>query len=285
VGLSIALAVAGCAGLARDSGSPAQPVLESVRITGSRMCGSHASTATASTFSFSCPDLPTRMPSGWKLTPGWEAATDKAGRARANRTVVLNVSTPLATEIDVELVRGGTQLNLPLEAVNPVATGSPGDVAATGQVGVTGFDESARRMWMIEVVVSTCADSRHLQVFNRAARHSERSAPLDVYLVRDVAEQVCIGQAGTNPATRAGVGDPVNPRAPGGCPGGGTGKAFDICESCPSLPPEGLRIHASGIYCGWDEVLQVYGYSGENALRARICTLSQVGSREACEGR
>lgn len=280
-----AAALAGCAATSNPRpAKPALPVLESVRIAGARICGSQTSTAAASTFNFECPDLPASVPSGWRLTPGWETATDKAGRARSNRTVVLNVSGPLATEIDVELVRGGTQLNLPLDQVASGNPGRPGEVAADRQVGVATFDEARKRMWIVEVTVSTCADSRHLRIYNRAARDPERSAPLDVYLVRDPAEQVCIGQAGANPATRAGIGDPANPRVAGGCAGGGTGKPFQICETCPALQPPVLSVYSAGQYCDWEEVLSVYGY-GEGTSRSQFCRLSQVGSREACEGK
>lgn len=271
--LMVVVAVSGCAGAARHS-APAQPVLESVRILGTRICG-NAPAGTAATLP--CPELPASVATAWRLSPGWE--TRDQGRLRANRTVVLNVSGPLATEIDVELARGPDQLNRPLQAINPVAAGSPGEVAATGQVGITTFDEATRRNWIIEVVVSTCADLRHLQIFNRAARASGRSAPLDVYLVRDPDTRVCIG------ATGVGIGDPATPRPPGGCAGGGTGKAFEVCETCPSVHPRGLSIHASGSYCSWEQVLQAYGYDDENSVRARSCRLSQVGSREACEGR
>src|SRR5690606_36479365 len=119
--LMVLLLVSGCAGTARHS-TPAHPVLESVRILGSRICGRLPSGTGAT---LTCPELPASVATGWRLLPGWE--TRDQGRLRANRTVVLNVSAPLATEIDVELARGPDHLNRPLQAINPVAAGSPGE--------------------------------------------------------------------------------------------------------------------------------------------------------------
>jgi hypothetical protein len=276
---------AGCAGQAAKVAKPAQPALESVRLAGNRICGSQASTAAPSTYTFECPPLPATAPSGWRLTPATQPAEGNPARVRANRTAVINVSGPLSTELDVELVRGGTQLNLPLETTRSGTAGVPGEVAASRQVGLTTFDEGGKRMWLIEVVVSSCADARHLQIFNRTAKEAERSKPLEVYLLRDPADQVCVGQSGPNPAIHAGIGDPINPRAAGGCAGGGTGKAFQFCETCPELQPAALSVYATGNYCSWDEVLEVYGYAGKDSMRAQLCKLSQVGSREVCEGR
>ena len=277
--------IAGCAGQFAKVAKPAQPLLEGVRIVGNRICGSQASTAAPATYNFDCPSLPTTAPSGWRLTPATQPAAASSPRARANRVVVVNASGPPSTEIDVELVRGGTQLNLPLEASPSGTAVAPGEVAASRQVGITTYDEAGRRMWLIEIVVSSCADARHLQIFNRAAKEAERSKPLEVYLLRDSAELLCVGQSGPNPASHAGIGDPINPRAAGGCRGGGTGKAFQFCETCPAVPSAALGVYAAGNYCSWDEVLEVYGYAEKDSVRARHCTLSQVGSREACEGR
>jgi len=276
--------LAGCAGSPGKAPKSRELALESVRMTGKRICGSLGSTTTASTFSFECPPLPTAVPTGWLLSPAWESPAGNPQRVRANRTAVINVSGPGATEIDVELVRGDAQLNLPLEPSERGA-GAPGEVSASRQFGVTTVDDGKRKLWMIEVTVSTCAESRHLQIFRRTPKELERSKPLDVYLVRDAGELLCVGQADANPAMRAGVGDPANPRAAGGCAGGGTGKPFQICESCPGLPPRGLSVYATEKYCSWDEVQQAYGYSGETPSRAQLCKLSQVGSREACEGK
>ena len=260
-------------------------MLESVRLTGERLCGDRAATATGAAPAFECPQLPSPLPSAWLLTPPWETTDAAPPRMRANRTAVINASGPEATEIDVELVRGDGQLNLPLEPVTPATAGSPGEVAASGQVGVTAFDQGGRRMWMVEVLVSTCADSRHLQIFNRSTRSTERSVPLDVFLVRDPAGRLCIASSETNGGPGTGLGDPVNLRPQGGCAGGGTGKEFRACETCPSLGPRGLSVYFAGRYCTWEEVLEVHGYAGKGTVRPQLCRLSQVGSREACEGR
>lgn len=272
-----------CAGSGGRIPEPAHPTLESVRITGKRICGDPASaTAVAA-----CPALPAQGPTEWRLSPLFSPSIADPKRLHANRVAVINVSTPGNSELDVELVRGEGQRNLPLERVEPdFASGIPGEVAASRQVGVTVVDDGGKRLWMVEVVVSTCADARRLRFFNRTARDDERSLPLDVTLVRDRTEQACIDQPGANPALRPGVGDPAGTRAPGGCGGsGGTGKTFLICETCPSLLPAQAGVFSAGRYCDWNEVLSAYGYTGDGAAKRQSCSISQVSSREACEGK
>lgn len=281
--LAVACAASGPSGTRVPK--PHQPMLESVRFAGSRICGSTASTAAGSIFTFNCPALPTTEPSGWLLTPAYAASVLAPQRLHANRSAVIRVSGPPLTEMDVELVRAGGQLNLPLTQVEPNASGAPGEVSASRQVGVTTIDDGRKKSWLIGVNVSSCADSRHIQIFNRSSNREERSPPLSVYLVRDPNEAICVGQSGPNPAARAGVGEPINPRPEGGCPGGGTGKLFQTCETCPSLHPPALSFYSAGSYCSWEEVLAVYGYAGESAVKPRICELTQTSSKEACEGK
>lgn len=279
-----ALALLGaCAGSGGRIPDPVHPTLESVRITGKRTCDAPGASAAVA----ACPALPAQGPTEWRLSPLFSPSVADPKRLHANRVAVINVSAPGKAELDVELVRGEGQRNLPLELVEPdFAAGIPGEVVASRQVGVTVIDDGERRLWMVEVVVSTCAGARHLRFFNRAARDAERSLPLDVTLVRDAGEQACIGQPGPKSTIRPGVGDPVGTRAPGGCGGsGGTGRLFQICESCPSLLPVPLSVFSSGRYCDWNEALEAYGHSGKDADRPRTCKLSQVGSREACEGK
>lgn len=278
-----ALALLGaCAGSGGRVPDPVHPTLESVRMTGKRICDDPGSSAAVA----ACPALPAQGPTEWRLSPLYLPSIVDPKRLHANRVAIINVSAPGKTELDVELVRGEGQRNLPLEPVEPdSASGIPGEVAASRQVGVTVIDDGGRRLWIIEVVVSTCADARHLRFFNRAAKDADRSPSLDVTLVRDRAEQACIDQPGVNPAMRPGVGEPVNERTPGGCAGaGGTGRTFLTCETCPSLLPPQAGIFSAGRYCNWDDVLAAYGYAGEAAVKARMCKLSPVGSREACEG-
>jgi hypothetical protein len=280
--LFIFVALGACASTDSRTSASVRLWLESVRLNGSRICDNQASTPER--IVAGCPSLPTAAPSAWLLTPAWEPVAGNAQHLRANRTVVLNVRGPSGSEVDVELVRGNGQLNLPLELVESGIAGAPGEVTAWRQAGITTIDDGSATMWMIEVVVSTCSASRHLQIFNRSSKSAERSQPLEIALVRNDKERLCIPQPG-EPAPRFGIGDPVNQRAAGGCAGGGTGKMFEVCESCPGLYPEGLRVYFAGRYCTWDEVLSVHGYAGDGAVKSRLCTLSQVGSREACEGK
>jgi hypothetical protein len=283
----VALLLGACAGPGLRVQDPLQPRLESVRLTGHRICGAAATEGTPAGPAFACGDLPTRQPSGWRLTPAYASSTTDAKRLLANRTVVVNVSTPPKAELDLELVRGDGKLPLAVRLVpaNP-AEGAPGEIAISGQAGVTAIEERGKKLWLVEVVVSTCADTRQLRFFGRATKDAERSPPLDVSLVRDPAERLCIDQPGASPDARPGVGEPVNARAAAGCAGsGGTGQVFATCETCPTLHPPQMSVYSAGRYCSWEEVLAAYGYAGEGATRPQVCKLSQVGSREACEGK
>lgn len=278
----LALLGGGCETGAIKVPKSTEPVLESVRVMGKRICGSIVTAGTA--YTFDCPSLPTSKDSGWQLTPGWAPSASSPQRLHSNRTAVINVSAPSLTEIDVELVRASDQQNLPLQQVEADVPGSPGEVSATRQVGVTTIDDGTKKTWLIEVNVSTCADSRHIQIFNRSSRNPDRSNPLNVYLLRNPNEQICITQSGPSPALRPGLGEPVNARPAGGCAGGGTGTLFQMCEYCAALQPPGLNIYSAGTYCSWDEVLAAYGYAGPAAIKAHTCVVNQVTSPEACEG-
>jgi hypothetical protein len=284
--IAVLALLAACAGTGQSGGKVPradQPRLESVRLTGNRLCGSPASGTPA--YTFNCPPLPTVAASGWLMTPAYAPSALAPRRLHANRTAVIIVSAPPLTELDIELVRGAGQLNLPLAQVESDAIGMPGEVAASREVGVTTIDDSNRKMWLVEVNVSSCADSRQLQFFNRSSRSETRSQPLSVYLVRDPSQVLCVGRSGPNAPAPAGLGEPIHPRPQGGCPGGGTGKLFQVCENCATLHPPSLSFHSAGTYCSWEEVLAVYGYTGASAVKPQVCKLTQVSSKEACEGK
>lgn len=281
--LPVALALlAGCAGPNLTIQDPMQPVLESVRLSGHRLCGSGDAQAARSVV---CGELPGREPSAWKLTPAQVPAADP-NRLHANRLVAINVSTPPKSELDLELMREGNQLPQPLQLVaTDAAAGVPGEIAVTGQAGVSVIDDGAKKLWIVEVVLSTCAESARLRFYARATKNAERSPPLEVMLVRGPGERICIDQAGHSTTARPGIGEPVNLRAATGCAGsGGTGKLFQTCETCPALHPAQMSVFSTGRYCSWEEVLLAYGYA-EGSVKSQQCKLSQVGSREACEGR
>ena len=277
--LLLALALLGaCAGPGLKVQDPLQPMLENVRVTGGRDCKRGGT---------GCPDLPTREPTAWKLTPAYTVSVADPKRRHANRTVAINVSTPVKAALEAELVRAEGQLPLAVQLVEPDAVaGIPGEVGFTAQAAMTVIEEGKKKLWLIEVVVSTCADVRKLRFYGRATKEGERSPPLEVALVRAPSDRTCVGQSDANPAIRAGVGDPVNPRATDACAGsGGTGTLFQICESCATASNPGMVVYSTGRYCNWQEVQAVYGYADTLTSRAQACKLSQVSSRESCEGK
>lgn len=280
-----------CAATACTPGSvktPAasQPVLEGVRLVGRQICG--PLTTPTATYAFTCAPLPTTTPSGWLMTPGWVGSSANPQRLHSNRTVVITVSTPSLTDIEVELAGlGGGNVSVPLAQVDANRPGNPGEVSGARQVGVSNQDDGIRKTWQIEVQVSTCADSRQLHIFNRSSGSTTRSAPLEVQIVRDPNEETCVG-SGSGPwyasSGGSGVGTPTSPKPPGPCAGGSQPRLFQVCEACGQPPSPQLNNYSAGEYCDWNEVRAVYGYSGPATVKPATCTLTQVASREACEG-
>jgi hypothetical protein len=262
-----------------------QPKLEGVRLVGGQACAPF--TTGGQTFTFPCPALPTIEHTGWQLTPLWVPSSSNPQRQRVNRTVVLTVSGPSLTEVDVELQRAGGGANLPLTAVDPNLPGRPGEVGGARQVGVRATDDGTKKTWQIDVNVSTCAEFRTISIFNRSG--GARSNPLVVTLLRASDETACGSSSGGTSLVMvagtkgAGPGDPVNPRS-GSCPGGAQPRLFHVCENCANFHPPELNVWTAGEYCSWDEVLAVYGHSGPAATKPQLCTIRQVQSREDCEG-
>jgi hypothetical protein len=261
-----------------------QPRLEDVRLVGRRICTNL--TSGGKTFIFPCPPLPTFLASGWVLSPPWTPSTTDPTHQHLNRVVQVTVSGPSLTEIDVELVRVTSAPNLALASVDPNLPGKPGEVAGAREVGVVAQDNGNGKTWKIDVSVSGCADFREIQIFNRSG--STRSVPLNVSLVRDPAEEVCVGGASgpmwASVSGGPGPGTPVNPKPTGPCPGGAAEKLFHVCENCANLHPASLNVYTGFMACSWSDVLAVFGHTGPAATKPQICTIQQVASRAACEG-
>ncbi len=215
--------------------SPRTPQLVDVRLVGQRVCWPF--TTQGQTFTFVCPALPTAVSSGWQITPARTPSVADPTTSHPNRTAVLTISGPSLTEIDVEMVLSeGTGHNKLLKPVDPTRPPGPGEVYATSQVGVSASDTGNGKTWTVTVVVSTCADYRHVQIFDRSGSPASRSAPLDVYLLRDENDVYCAGVA-FDPSFgeivgRPGPGDPVRPPPSGPCPGGSPRQVFGVCENC-----------------------------------------------------
>jgi hypothetical protein len=276
----LSMCAAGCPGGSGSPGikipAPTQPKLETVRLVGNRVCAPF--TTGERTFDFTCPALPTINASGWQLTPERVPPTANPQRLHSNRVVVLTVSGPSLTEIDVELVRPGTGANFPLTPVDSNRPGLPGEVATAREVGVRASDDGTKKTWQIDVNVSMCAFHRTLQVFNHSSASPSRSNPLEVTLLRASDERMCAETPGTGPGggpfwqhEGAAPGHPTNPQPTGPCAGGAARQLFHVCENCASFHPAELNDWSAGEYCSWQDVLDTYGYS-TGSKRSAPCT-------------
>ena len=177
------------------------------------------------------------------------------------------------------------QPNLPLASVDPNLPGKPGEVAGAREVGVVSQDSGNGKTWKIDVNVSGCADFREVKIFNRS--NNVRSNPLSVTLLRDPAEEVCVGGV-SGPiygyvSGGPGPGNPVNPKPTGPCAGGAAERVFDVCENCANLHPQSANVYTGFSACSWSDVLAVFGYTGPATTKPQLCTIQQA-SRAACEG-
>src|SRR5262245_43160509 len=87
------LAAALAAGCTPPSGSPAypQPSLASVGLRGAQVCGPFT-TEVDGVFAFTCPGLPTGVPTGWELQPDWYV--DPQNKQRPNQVALIRLTTP-----------------------------------------------------------------------------------------------------------------------------------------------------------------------------------------------
>lgn len=269
--------------------APTTPKLTDVRLVGHQICGPF--TLPDQPIAFACLPLPTTIMTGWQLTPMTTPSKSDPTSMHANLTSVITVNGPSLTEIDVELVldeaTGKTKL---LTAVDPTHPPGPHEVYWRHQVGVAATDAGNGKTWTITVVVSLCADDRHLKIFNRSGNPPTRSAPLEIHLIRAANEQDCspiagstvlYGQAGPS---KAAPGDPINPSPSGPCPGGAKEQLFGVCENCSEFHPHSADHFTGFEACSWDEVLAVFGYTQAGSTKSQICTIRRVSDRASCEG-
>jgi hypothetical protein len=260
-------------------------MLEGVRLVGSRVCGNITSW-NGTQLSFTCPALPTVENSGWELTPLSVASQTVPNGHYTNRTAVITVSAPTLTDIDVELARTGNAPNILMtqyDTTNPSFPGKPEEIAESHKVGVGASDNGTRKTWQVTVTISTCADYRNIQIFNKSSASPGRSNPLSIFLIRDPdpAQYSCGSWAGGG-STMAGPGDPTHPVPTGTCPGGGSRTLFRGCENCAVNHPQAQNVYVEGLYCSWQEVLATYGYNDPTG-KSQVCTLTQVAQRADCE--
>jgi hypothetical protein len=248
---------------------PNVPTLLGVSLVGSRVCGPLTVGSLPSqkrSFRFDCRDT---LQSGWRLTPATIPTSTNPPRTRLNRNAVIRLRTPTLTELDfwLELPRDHEQRAL--KAVNPRVPGKPGEVFFTQEVGVTKVDDAYIKTWAVEVIVSGCADVRHLRIFART-RTGARSGPLNVYLLRHPDEKQCFTGGGAAYGITGEVSGPGDPPTAGCTP-----RLFHVCESCSIGNEPELNVYVGYTACSWNEVMAVF--------TRPTCRIKQVSGREACE--
>lgn len=282
--------LAGCNGSPIRTPAADAPRLESVGIVGQRVCG--AFTNDAQSYNFSCDPLPTSVGTGWLLTPLRKPHPTNPNWSNVNRGVVLTVSTPSITSIEVAYFSArGTRLIV----LNQVAPG-PGRPlqlvqGQAGEVEVVATDDGTRKTWKISIQYGSCLPQLELQVVNISAS-GQRSGPLAIHLLRKTDETLCVG----TPATGGGATVGTFASAPGGssmgpggtpssgqCPGGGSGTFFQFCELCPRGAPRSLAQYTGLVACSLTDAKAIMGY-GPGSTKSTLCSLSQVSSEPACEG-
>ncbi len=277
---------AGCPSKNGTGPIPKPPSLVAMKVVGQQICGPFTSQALP--YAFTCNGLPSTVPSGWRLTPVRVASVADPTRSHPNRMAILTVSGGSGTELDVEYVvnAGNPNTNRLLTPVAPPK--EPGEVAIKKEVGVSALDDGTTKTWTVSVNVSTCADMRHIQLWDRAGNPPVRKGPLDVYFFRDPADEDCSGGGSyTWPGVytlRTGPGDPTRESPTGPCPGNAPRTLFNVCENCAFGHPQNANSWTGYEGCSWQEVLDVFGYSQPGSTKAQTCTIRQVASREGCEG-
>lgn len=136
---SATLVLTGCPTPVVKNVSTAQPKLVSVGVLGHQICGTFV-TGDRRQWNYTCPPLPTTEPTGWQLTPLYNAYQ------RANHGAIVHVETPSFTELDISFA--------PRDRAWPVkqirsGKGSPAPLNSsdTGEVEVDAQDDGSRKIW------------------------------------------------------------------------------------------------------------------------------------------
>jgi hypothetical protein len=287
--LGLALFAAGCPPTPGAGPTPAMPMLVNMKVVGQQVCGQYTSQALP--YAFTCNGLPSTVPSGWQMTPVRVPSVADPTRSHTNRIAILTVSGGSGTELDVEYVvnAGNPNTNRLLTQVDPNQPPGPGEVAIKKQVGVSAADDGTTKTWTVSVNISTCVEMRHIQLFDRAGNPPVRKGPLDVYFFRDPADEDCSGGGTYSPpggvfTLRTGPGDQTKDSPSGPCPGNAPRTLFNVCQNCAFGHPQDANEWTGYEGCSWNEVLDVFGYTGAAATKPQICTIRQAASREDCEG-
>jgi hypothetical protein len=272
-----ALAVlVGCVPMPIKTPAADQPELISANVRGQRVCGSY--TNDNGNFNFVCDPLPTKIGTGWLLTPVRYPHPTQPNVRVINTGVVFTVTTPSLTSLEIA-VRQGTRRTL-LPQIAP-GLGTPRPVGDSGQAEVSASDNGNGKTWTIAMRMPTCSQKREIEILNIDGSGG-RSNPLIIHLLRGAAEEerVCPlqGSPGTGnptPPIVIGEGEPFEPVPPppsGPCPGAQPRTMFMVCKSCGSsiVDRSWFGIEA----CSFAEVKQITGFDPVSATN-RSCTLTQ----------
>jgi len=188
------LLLSGCPNGAITTPAPQQPMIVSGSLIGQRECGNI--TIDQTTFTFDCTQpLPNSGDTGWLLAPGTHTTAN--GTHLGNKAVVLTVTTPSLTDLDVEFVppSGPTvpQGQIPIAPGQP----DPNDVGTNGQVGVAETDNGTTKTWTLTFQLAQCSAVAALNISDVAADGTRSTMPLVVHLLRDPTQFSCSGTGGT----------------------------------------------------------------------------------------
>jgi hypothetical protein len=226
--------------------------------------------------------------SGWQLTPAWRPL-DPSGHQKANRIVVLTLTTPSLTSLQIDYEPGAAAIWTLRQ--NPPGPGQPLTVSARGEVEVDTDDDGTTRTWTITANVWLCSREVPLKFYGVGA-DGTRSNGLSVVFLRADEGQCEFSGGGGVGLYQSGASDP-SPRPPappsrGPCPGGAQRQVFGICENCGN-PPDPKFDDWTGVEaCDWEEVLQTFDYKNPDGTprfpKSQTCRAPRQESRVACEG-
>jgi len=265
------------------AGTPDQPKILSGGLIGHRICGDfHGS---QNTHTFDCDPLPTNAASGWQLTP----LQKTTGNQGPNTAVILKITTPTFTTLDVELINFAGHST----AIGQIPSGPnqpvPKNVSPHGQVGVVASDDGTTKTWTLQFIVGTCTEEVQLNIFD-VGDGTKSTNPLMVYLLRDPAE--------TSNGPCSGV--PSPPFVPGGgsfssghSGSNGSGPThvtpqcgqFGVCTNCANGHPQSANQWSTSEACSLEGYKKTYGYEnpdGTPTASGQVCTVKGAPTRASC---
>lgn len=267
------LLIGGCA---PPPGSPAypQPSLVSVGLRGAQVCGPFT-TAVDGVFAFTCPGLPTVVPTGWELQPDWYV--DPQNKQRPNQVALIRLTTSSLANIAVTYTPPGAnpfvlqQLAPGQAAVLPTISQRKIEVAAV--------DDGTTKTWSVRVRTELCRDVTPLS-FTATGPNRPASAPLAVTLLRAPSQDRCssVGGGGIylgKPGSSSGGGSSSTTTA--SCPGGGQRQTVFLCLECPRNQPTPKLYDVEA-----DEVCSAAAYLAQRRAERPNCDIFQVSTVEAC---